>query len=293
MNNDMQIAQNKTAIQSLRYTFPTLEETNHLMHFCNALAQSPFYQKLGAAGVLAIYMNAREMNLPVMFCMNGGMHNVEGKVVLSAQLMNLMLINAGWKIEFLEMNNTVCNLKFIFPNGKRFETFKYTIEDARKAGYFGVPGPNGTWAKKPKDNWIYHTLDMLFSRAMSSGARKFAPNVLYNCYGVGELDGDDHISPVTPDDLKMSAQAEIEAITEEEKPQNVIEDQAISEERLQEFIERNSIVEGSEIYEYVLHIAKIKKCEPSKSLEICCKNEETFLAAFQRLQDKKKKKEEN
>jgi hypothetical protein len=261
-------------------SFPSMQEMHQLVEVSKVLASAPFYQKLGPGGVLAIYLTAREMNLPVMFCLNGGLHNIEGKAVLSAQLMNMMLINAGWEVQFLQMDDLGCELKFIYPGKKRSETFKFTIEDAKKAGYLGIPGPNGTWQKKPKDNWLYHPLDMCFSRAIASGARKYAPNVIGNCYGVGELDNDDAIMPITPSDL-------LPAPEKQESAQ--IENQEIAPELLLDFSKRNNIVEGTDIHEYVLHIARSKKIEPSQALEICCKNEDSFLMAFAERMEKKSK----
>lgn len=290
MNNQVANHQNYNPVPIQSYkmnSLPSPQEIHQLMEFCKVLSTAPFYQKLGPGGVLAIYLTAREMNLPPMFCLNGGLHNIEGKVVLSAQLMNMMLINAGWEVQFIEMSDKCCHLKFLYPGKKRSEEFKFSVEDAKNAGYFGVSGPNGTWAKKPKDNWIYHTLDMLFSRAMASGARKYAPNVLGNCYGVGELDGDDHIMPMTPDSLRQAAETEIKQVMQ--NTVTAIEDQKPDPEMILSFCDRNKIVEGSEIHEYVLHIARSKKIEPSLALEICFKNEESFLTAYSERIAKKEK----
>lgn len=259
-------------------SMPTLAEMHQIFEISKVLASAPFYQKLGPGGVMAIYLTAREMNLPLMFSLNGGMHNLDGKVVLSAQLMNMMLINAGWEVHFLQMDKLGCELKFIYPGKKRSETFKFTIEDAQAAGYLGIAGPNGTYLKKPKDNWLYHPLDMCFSRAIASGARKYAPNVIGCCYGIGELDNDDHLKPILPENIP---QAEID-----ENEQKQIE---IQKQMLVDFVKRNEIIENSEIYDYVNHIAKSKSINYEKSLELCLKNEESFLNSFKKLQEKQKK----
>lgn len=256
----------------------SLDEMNRLVEICKILALAPFYQKLGPGGVLAIYLTAREMNLPPMFCLNGGLHNIDGKVVLSGQLINMMLINAGWQVEFVEMNEKACHLKFHYPRSNRVEEFKYTIEDAKKAGYLGIAGPNGTMTKKPKDNWIYHPLDMLFNRCITSGGRKYAPTVLGNCYGVGELDGDDHIMPIgSPKDLPQIEQAP-------ETPQ--IEHDVVRCDALEQFRKRNNIVEGQPIYDYVVRISNQKKVPVNQAMELALKNEATFLKAFHDMQAK-------
>lgn len=267
----------------------SIEEMNRLVEICRVLAQAPFYQKLGPGGVLAIYLTAREMGLPPMFCLNGGLHNIEGKVVLSGQLINMMLVNAGWEIEFVEMNEKCCHLKFHYPQRRRVEEFRYTIEDAKKAGYLGIPGPNGTYQKKPKDNWIYHPLDMLFNRCITSGGRKYAPTVLGNCYGVGELDGDDYIMPVgNPKDLPAVADQSTQQnpnIAQDTQPKAIEHDQ-VRCDALDQFRKRHNIVQGQPIYDYVVRISNQKKVNVDTAMELALKNEATFLKAFSDMQAK-------
>lgn len=261
----------------------SMDEMNRLVDICRVLAQAPFYQKLGPGGVLAIYLTAREMNLPPMFCLNGGLHNIEGKVVLSGQLINMMLVNAGWEIEFVQMDEQACHLKFHYPRSQRVEEFKYTIEEAKKAGYLGIPGPNGTWQKKPKDNWLYHGKDMLFNRCITSGGRKYAPNVIGNSYGVGELDGDENLMPlVAPNEApKVEAAPQVSQIAHEQ----------IRCDALDQFRKRNNIVQGQPIYDYVVRISNQKKVDVDTAMELALKNEATFLKAFHDMQAKSAKQE--
>lgn len=267
----------------------SMDELNRLVEICRILALAPFYQKLGPGGVLAIYLTAREMNLPPMYCLNGGLHNIEGKVVLSGQLINMMLINAGWDVKFIEMTKTCCHLQFVYPGGKRIEEFKYTIEDAKEAGYFGIKDFDPVsgkefWKKKPKDNWIYHTLDMLFNRCITSGGRKYAPGVLGNCYGLGELDNDDHIMPangeLTQKEIKPTLPAPV-------APLPALEDNRIKCEALDQFRKKHNIVEGQPIYDYVVRISTQKKVAVDVAMELALQNEGTFLKAFNDMQEKK------
>ncbi len=254
----------------------SLHEVNNLVEVSKILAQTPFYAKLGAGGVLAIYLTAMELNLPVMFCLNGGLHNIEGKVSLSGQAINMMLVNAGWQVFFKEMSDTKCHLEFKYPNSNRVEEFIYTIEDAKKAGYLGIAGPQGTWTKKPKDNWIYHTKDMLFSRCIASGGRKYAPSVLGNCYGVGELD-DDNVK------LPMPQNEVIESLPIE-KPQRQIEAKGVDD--VEKFKERHNIKQGEKIYDYVVNIANQKKIPPEQAMTQCFLNEDKFVESFERFKQK-------
>lgn len=273
----------------------SLDEMTRLVEICKTLAMAPFYQKLGPGGVLAIYLTAREMGLPPMFCLNGGLHNIEGKVVLSGQLINMMLVNAGYEVNFIEMTKTACEIEFVYPGGKRRETFRYTVEDAKEAGYFGIqeidPGTGKAfWKKKPKDNWIYHTLDMLFNRCITSGGRKFAPHVLGNSYGIGELDNDDYIKPV-PVDFSSLKKENVATLREENHVKPAIEDQRVFAPELEIFKQKHNIVEGQPIYDYVVRIANQKKVNTELAMELAFKNEETFLKAFHDMQEKQAKRE--
>lgn len=251
----------------------SLQEVNNLVEVSRILSQTPFYSKLGAGGVLAIYLTAMELNLPVMFCLNGGLHNIEGKVSLSGQAINMMLVNAGWQVFFKEMSDTKCHLEFKYPNSNRVEEFIYTIDDAKKAGYLGIAGPQGTWTKKPKDNWLYHTKDMLFSRCIASGGRKYAPNVIGNCYGEGELEDNNCKLPY--------AQAEMIG---ESKANKQIENKGTDD--VEKFKERHNIKEGEKIYDYVITIANQKKIEPDQAMTQCFLNEEKFVESFERFKQK-------
>lgn len=155
---------------------PHGQELDQIVSICKVLATTPFYQKLGPGGVLAIWLSAREAGLPVMEALNGGMYTFSGKVTLSTHFMNMLIIKAGHRVEILALNEQECQL--VFHRKDRTDTFSYgyTLEQARKAGYLS------------KDNWIKHPKDMLFCRALSGGVRKFMPDVISSYYVAGELD---------------------------------------------------------------------------------------------------------
>ncbi len=248
-----------------------LAEISQLMQVSQVLAESPFYQKLGASGVLAIYLTAVELGLPVMYCLNGGLYNVEGKVTLSANAINMMLANAGWKIQFIEMTDEACHLKFISPHGKSINEFRYTIEDAKNAGYLGVQGLQGTWEKKPKQNWIYFKKDMLFNRCIASGGRKFAPAVIGNLYIEGEIGGEDLIIP-------------IENSIIQNQPEKKVRENLLNHSKglddVDEFKKRHKIFKGERIYDYVIQVANKKKIPEDQAMTQCFLNEKAFIDSF-------------
>ncbi len=194
------------------FNAPAAQEIDQIMTFCKCLATAPFYQKMGAGGVLAIYLTAKELHLPLMACLNGGLYTFDGKVTMSGLLMHMMLINAGIEVDVKELNNKACEIIFSRNVKGKTSTFKYryTIEDAAQAGYLG----KDVWKKTPRD--------MLFNRTVSGGARKFAPDVLLGAYAFGEiLEADinlDHLNLVNevPDIAKSEIVKPVEIINNDQ-----------------------------------------------------------------------------
>jgi hypothetical protein len=230
---------------NLQKTFnaPSVQELDQLIRFCEVLAKAPFYAKMGAAGVLAIYLTAKEMNLPLMTCLNGGLYTFDGKVTMSSQLMNMMIINAGHQANVIKLDETICEIEFI-RSDRRGEgarsRYSFSIEQAQKAGYLS------------KDVWRKHSRDMLFSRALSGGARKIMPDVIMNAYVFGELDDEPQIQPAItsslepiPDEITHQPCKAIDHVTIDENSPAYIE-----------FIKAYNVQEGSPAMVYLQEVSK-------------------------------------
>ena len=132
-----------------------MNEISQFMELSGVLATCPYYQKLGKGGILAIILTAKEMGLPPMACLNGGMYTFSGAVSLSAQLMNMMIVNAGHMVEVIKLDNKECTLRFTRkdrPKDRNSLTYTFTIEMAKDANLLG------------KTNWKTNPRDMLFNR---------------------------------------------------------------------------------------------------------------------------------
>ena len=168
-----------TAIQKIN-TMPSIQEMTQITEMCRVLATSPYYKNMGAGGVLSIWLTAREMGLPPMMCLNGGMYTFSGAVSLSAGLMNYLITSAGHRVEVIVLNEEGCTLKFI--RGDRAEgqgdsmEYSFTKKDAERAGYLR------------KKNWLEHPRDMMFNRCLSGGARKYMPDAIMGAYIEGEIE---------------------------------------------------------------------------------------------------------
>lgn len=182
--------QNNTPAPKVFFNMPSPQEMDHLINFCKVMATSPFYQKLGPGGVMAIYLTAKEYNLPFMACLNGGLHTFDGKVTFSAVLINAMIINAGHRADVIFSDETRCEILFWRCDRKQGHgdtlRFEYTIKQAEKAGYL------------KKTNWQTSPKDMLWSRCLTGGARKFISELLVGVLAPGELVGTDSDSDIYP-----------------------------------------------------------------------------------------------
>lgn len=250
-------------------TTPSLQEIEKLTSICQVLSTSPFYSKMGAGGVLAIWLTATELNLPVMACLNGAMYTFDGKVTLSAQLMNMLIVNAGHQANIVYLDDTGCKIRFVRADrtgpSSIFE-YEFNMEHAEKAGYFGVVNIDGNIVEKPKSNWVKHRRDMFFSRCLSGGARKFMPDVLMNCYGMGEIE-----------DFNNETQINIlPAQAQHETPQKI----NVTEEQLLEFKNKFQVGSGNYHDQYLHLMAKTKNKELDYVIKSACAKEDIFLTMF-------------
>lgn len=189
-----------------------MQEIGQFMEMAGVLATCPYYQKLGKGGILAIILTAKEMGLPPMACLNGGMYTFSGAVSLSAQLMNMMIVNAGHMVEVVKLDNKECTLRFTRkdrPKDRNSFTYSFTIDMAKEANLTG------------KTNWKTNPRDMLFNRCLSGGARKFLPDAIMNAYVIGELPDDESIIDTLPVAFEQHASEpvkplEIEKVSEEQ-----------------------------------------------------------------------------
>ena len=174
------------------YKQPSLIPSDHEMAVFKVMAQqavaSKMYRGIGdEAGVMMIMLTARELGVPCMQALNGSINIIQGKVELSARLMNALMRRAGISITEKEMNPTSCTLQGRRPNGDVMSA-SYTIEEAQKAGLIKA---GGGWMKNPQD--------MLFARAISRLARRIAPDIIGGCYVEGEIQDalNVHVEPIT------------------------------------------------------------------------------------------------
>lgn len=163
---------------------PTFDEMNTYQLLAKHAANSGFFKNIGGeGGILSIVLYARELGLPPMQCLFGGMHNIKGNIELSPRLMNSMIRKCGHKLEILECNNVICRIKGTRSDtGEKYEA-SFRIDDAKSAGLF-----------RPDSGWTKHPSDMLFKSCLSRVARRLFPDVISTAYVEDEIPNDHIVS---------------------------------------------------------------------------------------------------
>lgn len=138
--------------------------------------ESKLYKGIGSQfAIKMIMLKARELNIPPMTALDGGIHIINGKTEISARLMAGMIFRAGHSVTVKKSDSDQCVLEGIRANGIS-QIASFTIEEAKQAG---LVKPGGGWQKYPQD--------MLYARALSRLARRLFPDVIGTGYVEGEI----------------------------------------------------------------------------------------------------------
>jgi hypothetical protein len=154
------------------------------------------------AAAFCIMLRARELGIPLMEAMCGGIQIIQGNVEISPRTMNSMIRKAGHPIHILKDDGKECVLKGIRKDtGETYEC-SYTMVDAQAAG------------NSNKDNYRKYGSDMLFARCMSRLARRLFADVIGTAYVEGEISD----SQDPPDNKYPNVEIET-VLTDEQKEQ--------------------------------------------------------------------------
>ena len=143
-----------------------LKDVESMQNMCASLLKTKHYQQMGEAGLFAIVQKAKSLNLNPIEALNGGLYFVQGKVGMTAELMNSLIRQAGHSItKDPKSNETICILHGKRINNGDIWTVSFSIEDARRAGLL-------------KNMYDKYPSIMLYNRAMSMLARQLFPDVI-------------------------------------------------------------------------------------------------------------------
>ncbi len=166
-----------------KYTYPlqrSLTPSEHEMMVYQTMSKSAvdskMYKGIGdQAGVMMIMLSARELGIPPMQALNGGLNIIQGKVEISARMMNALIRKAGHQIHVQQSTDTECLIYGKRGDTGEEQTTSFSLAEAQKAGLIK---PGGGWVKWPKD--------MCFARALSRLARQLFSDVI----GIGYVEGE-------------------------------------------------------------------------------------------------------
>lgn len=249
--------------------------TEHEMMVYHTMAEqavsSKMYKGIGEkAGVMMIMLSARELGIPPMQALNGGLNIIQGKVEISARMMSALIRKAGHQITVKECTASQCILV-----GKRCDTGEvqsssFSIAEAQQAGLVKT---GGGWIKWPKD--------MCFARALSRLARQLFSDVI----GIGYVEGE--ISQ-----LSEVKQGEADLIISEELSQNeevILENE---KEYLDRFLDLFDKEDKHFAMEYLKIVQKHFEWTTIKAVKELLKDEKRLFDKFNSWKNKIKKAEE-
>ena len=163
-----------------------------------------------------------ELGVPPMAALQG-IHVIEGKPALGAGLISALIQKSGIvKYRVTSSNAEECVLSwFEFVDGawERVGTSTFTIAEAKSANLAG------------RDNWKKYTSDMLFARALTRGARRFAPAIFAG-------------SVYTPDEISSGGEY-IEAEVLQEQIAEPTQEQLASA-HVDRLLERDAILDAAD-----------------------------------------------
>lgn len=191
---------------------PTSHEMQAIQVMAQQCSQSGFYKRIGGpAQLFAIALTARELGLPIMGSLNGGINIIQGKVELSARYLNLLIRRAGGQIKVKKLDKSGCWISGLRKDTGEEMEVSFTSEDAKAAGLLG------------NANWQKYLEDMLWARALSRLGRRLWPDVIGPIYVEGE------ISDVQLDTVSESPKQE-EPVKEAAQPITTLDPELSSEE---------------------------------------------------------------
>ena len=146
------------------------------------LAQDMFSSRLfsaygNAPAVLSTVMLGRELGLPAMAALRG-VHIIEGKHALSAQMMVALVLKSGMAEYFepIAFDDKQATFETKRKGARKSVKLTHTIEMAQTAGLL-----------KPNSNWLKIPTDMLVARAQSRLCRLVYPDICIGLYTPDEL----------------------------------------------------------------------------------------------------------
>jgi hypothetical protein len=245
---------------------PSEQELMVYQTWAKTAVDSNMYRGIGKeSGIMMIMLTAREFGIGPAQAINGGINIIEGRVELSARMMNALIRKSKHSIKILKSTETECVLLGTRKDNNDSLECSFTIEEAKNAGLIKE---KGAWKKTPKD--------MLYARALTRLARQLFADVIGIGYVEGEISQEDpietpQITPVNMMQLEMIP--EIKAIEEND----------LLEELLQHFDSKDKKL----VLDFCSLVSNHYKWEAMQTYQEFLKDIDQTLAKFNAWKSKK------
>jgi hypothetical protein len=175
-----------------------------------AFAKSGFFKDASdAAQAVVKILAGQELGIGPVAAMRG-ISFIMGKLNIDAGLVSALIKRSGrYDYKVVENSDKAAQLDF-YDRGAKVGTSRFTLDDAKAAGLLG------------KDLWAKYPRNMLFARALSNGAKWYAPDVFYGAvYTADELDDNATVPAIAvevaePTNVHKPEAADVEAPFTEE-----------------------------------------------------------------------------
>lgn len=233
---------------------PMGDEANTIIKWAGMMSETKFYQQMVATGgknaVVALFLAARELEIPPMQAINGGLWIVQGRVTLSAQMMGMLIRRRGHSIHKVVGSDKEVTLKGVRKDTGETCSVTWTWAQAERAGLTKNP----VWGKYPET--------MLYNRALTTLGKQLFQDAIGNSVIEGELD--------TIEIIEEPKEAPLEIETAK-------------------FIDKHNLLdEGSELSQFIDRIALTLDKKRIDIIADAAKDEEKFLKSFENYKKKKK-----
>ena len=180
---------------------PTTDSWTAVLHDVVALAQNinqtefvPKDLRGSAPKVAAAILHGRELGLPPMTSL-AGVHVIQGRPGVSAELMRALIQQAGHEIKFVKSSGAQCVMRGRRAGDEDWTEVSYSLQEAKDAGDYAK---NANYKSRPAD--------MLVARCTTRLARMIFADVIHGRRSIEELqdmvEGDP--APIVAEQVEVS-----------------------------------------------------------------------------------------
>jgi hypothetical protein len=157
-----------------------IQSIDDVSRIAQMMSKSGFFDDAKSAAQAGVKILAgMELGIPPVASVRG-VYILDGNTCLSSGLLAALIKqHPRYDYKVVTATDEECELAF-YENGEKQGTASFTMEEARSISH-------GDKTLAEKDNWQNYQSDMLFSRALSRGRRRFCPDIGNGLYTPDEM----------------------------------------------------------------------------------------------------------